>query len=87
MSYKVNVPDIESRMIHEYKCANDHLFKELSYRSDIVYCPDCGEQGARQIGKPRLDWRMGTDPSSSRGDAWARMHREEAKRARERDGE
>ena len=51
----------------------------------VAPCPHCEGTSYRQIPAPRIDWKMGVDPDSSRSRQWERMHEQAAKQGREED--
>ena len=80
-------------ILFDFRCEVCSNIFESMVKPDVfsAACPECGGESQRLISAPRLDPRLGLDPSfSTMSDKWARKHyqqrRIEDKRAR-RDGE
>ncbi len=79
------------RIIFDHQCRScSTVFEEFVYTEATSGpdCPDCGATDAeRLIGAPRLDPRMGLDPTSfpTMGDKWAKVRRQRQQIERKRD--
>jgi putative FmdB family regulatory protein len=79
------------RRLYEFKCVHpecEHNFDEYVAYEDIpsVKCPECGSPTHRLITAPRIDPRLGLDPSfPTMQDKWARVRRQRAKIESRRD--
>lgn len=73
------------RRLYEFQCNStycQHQFDEYVAYEDIptVKCPKCGTDTTRHITAPRMDPRLGVDPSfPTMADKWARTRRQRAK--------
>lgn len=74
-------------LLFDFKCnkCGYEFEKLIDSEVRVAPCPHCEGQSYRLTPAPRLDYRMGVDPDSSRARQWERIHEQAAKQGREED--
>ena len=72
-----------ARILYDFECPSEscaNKFEEFADWSNPVpvNCPLCGEPSKRLISAPRIDPRLGLDPTGfpTMGDKWAKVRRQ-----------